>query len=53
LPSIRAPPKSPATASEHLTVLREGGLVSSRRLGRRMVHTRSALGEALLEPFGR
>lgn len=36
-----------STASHHLTVLREAGLVDSRRTGVRVLHTRTPLGEAL------
>ncbi|MCK2215737.1 winged helix-turn-helix domain-containing protein [Actinomadura sp. ATCC 31491] len=39
---------SPATASRHATVLREAGLVDTRRDGTAVVHTRTALGTALL-----
>jgi DNA-binding transcriptional ArsR family regulator len=39
---------SPASASEHATVLREAGLLSSRRDGNRMVHHLTRLGLALL-----
>lgn len=39
---------TPATASRHATVLREAGLVSSRRQGNRVLHTRTRLGDALL-----
>ena len=39
---------SAATASEHLTVLREAGLVHSTRRGQRMVHTVTPLGRRLL-----
>jgi len=39
---------APATASEHLTVLREAGLVARRRLGRQVVYTRTTLGDALV-----
>jgi hypothetical protein len=37
-----------STASHHLTVLREAGLVASRRDGARMLHLRTPLGEALV-----
>ena len=40
---------SAATASEHLTVLREAGLVHSIRRGQRMVHTVTPLGRRLLD----
>ncbi|MEU4421703.1 DUF5937 family protein [Actinoplanes sp. NPDC024001] len=36
-----------STASHHLTVLRDAGLVESRRAGARVLHTRTPLGEAL------
>ncbi|AYY15557.1 ArsR family transcriptional regulator [Actinobacteria bacterium YIM 96077] len=36
-----------STASYHLTVLRDAGLVDSRRTGVRVLHTRTPLGEAL------
>ncbi|RCK70096.1 transcriptional regulator [Desertihabitans brevis] len=36
-----------STASHHLTVLRDAGLVDSRRTGGRVLHTRTPLGEAL------
>lgn len=37
-----------STASHHLTVLRQAGLVSSERDGARMLHLRSPLGEAMV-----
>lgn len=37
-----------STASHHLTVLRDAGLVASRRDGARMLHLRTPLGEALV-----
>ncbi len=37
-----------STASHHLTVLRDAGLVASRRNGARMLHLRTPLGEALI-----
>ncbi|MET9918649.1 helix-turn-helix domain-containing protein [Streptomyces sp. NPDC006435] len=37
------------TASRHTTALREAGLVTSRRHGRSVLHTRTPLGTALLE----
>jgi hypothetical protein len=37
-----------STASHHLTVLRDAGLVASRREGSRMLHLRTPLGEALV-----
>ncbi len=36
-----------STASHHLSVLRESGLVASRRDGARMLHLRTPLGEAI------
>lgn len=36
-----------STASHHLSVLREAGLIDSRRAGGRVLHTRTPLGEAL------
>ncbi|WP_030542089.1 winged helix-turn-helix domain-containing protein [Streptomyces albus] len=39
---------SPASASRHAAVLREAGLISSFRHGHRVLHRRTALGEALL-----
>lgn len=42
-----------STASHHLTVLRGAGLVTSTRVGNRMLHTRTPLGEAMLgAPLG-
>lgn len=37
-----------STASHHLTVLRDAGLVSSERDGARMLHLRTPLGEAMI-----
>ncbi|MBM7503653.1 DUF5937 family protein [Agromyces aurantiacus] len=37
-----------STASHHLTVLRDAGLIASRRDGARMLHQRTPLGEALV-----
>lgn len=37
-----------STASHHLTVLRDAGLVSSERAGARMLHLRTPLGEAMV-----
>ena len=37
-----------STASHHLTVLREAGLIASTRSGSRMLHLRTPLGEALV-----
>ncbi|MEI5582631.1 MULTISPECIES: ArsR/SmtB family transcription factor [unclassified Agromyces] len=39
---------APSTASHHLTVLRDAGLIASRREGARMLHLRTPLGEALM-----
>jgi hypothetical protein len=38
---------SPATASHHLSALRDGGLVTSRRDGRSVLYVRTPLGDAL------
>jgi DNA-binding transcriptional ArsR family regulator len=38
---------SPATASHHLTALRDAGLVTGRRDGRSVLYVRTALGDAL------
>ena len=38
---------SPATASHHLAVLRDAGLIDSRRDGQRVLHTLPPIGEAL------
>ncbi|GIH03852.1 transcriptional regulator [Rhizocola hellebori] len=40
---------SPANASEHLSVLRDSGLITSHRVGARVVHEIAGLGVALLE----
>lgn len=40
---------SPASASEHTSVLRRAGLVASQREGRRVVHVLTPLGQGLLE----
>ena len=37
-----------STASHHLTVLRNSGLITSVRDGARMLHTRTPVGEALV-----
>ena len=37
-----------STASHHLTVLREAGLIGSEREGNRMLHLRTPLGEAMV-----
>ena len=37
-----------STASHHLTVLRNSGLIASVRDGARMLHTRTPVGEALV-----
>jgi hypothetical protein len=39
---------SPANASHHLTVLRDAGLISSRREGRAVLYVRSPTGDALV-----
>jgi biotin operon repressor len=38
---------SPATASHHLTALRDAGLVSGKREGRSVLYARTSLGDAL------
>ncbi|MEV3859068.1 winged helix-turn-helix domain-containing protein [Streptomyces sp. NPDC050095] len=38
-----------STASRHATVLREAGLVASRRRGNSVLHRRTALGDALMD----
>jgi DNA-binding transcriptional ArsR family regulator len=40
---------SPAAASEHTAVLRDAGLVSTRRIGQAVLHTLTPLGVALVE----
>lgn len=40
---------APSTASEHISVLHEAGLVTRRRPGRQVVYTRTSLGDALIE----
>ncbi|GAA3903281.1 winged helix-turn-helix domain-containing protein [Streptomyces gulbargensis] len=40
---------SPATVSHHVTVLREAGLLSSRRIGGAVLHTLTRLGADLLD----
>lgn len=42
-----------STASEHLTVLRNAGLVTRRRHGRQVVHTRTPLGDSLIDSGSR
>lgn len=41
-----------STASHHLTVLRDAGLIASRRDGARMLHVRTPLGEAVVGASG-
>lgn len=41
---------SPASASEHATVLRNAGLITTIRYGKSALHTVTPLGAALLEP---
>ena len=41
---------SPATASHHLSALRDGGLVTARREGRSVLYARTPLGDALATP---
>ncbi|MFY7067788.1 DUF5937 family protein [Nocardiopsis changdeensis] len=43
---------SPATVSEHLSVLRAAGLVRSWRVGRRVFYTRTPAGDTLLRAGG-
>ncbi|WP_419994731.1 ArsR/SmtB family transcription factor [Streptomyces boninensis] len=43
---------APASASRHAAVLREAGLVASRRDGHQVLHVRTSLGDALLEGRG-
>ena len=38
---------SPATASHHLTALRDAGLVTGKREGRSVLYARTSLGDAL------
>ncbi|WP_018348276.1 ArsR/SmtB family transcription factor [Longispora albida] len=38
---------APATASHHLTTLRDAGLVAARRVGRRLCYARTPLGQSL------
>jgi DNA-binding transcriptional ArsR family regulator len=38
---------SPATASRHLSALRDAGLVTGRREGRSVLYARTPLGDAL------
>jgi len=39
-----------STVSHHLTILRGSGLIDSRRAGASVLHTRTTLGEALIQP---
>ncbi|WIX93203.1 winged helix-turn-helix domain-containing protein [Amycolatopsis sp. DG1A-15b] len=41
---------APATVSEHLTVLREAGLVTATRRGREVLYRQTPLAAALLRP---
>ncbi|WP_240930266.1 ArsR/SmtB family transcription factor [Streptomyces coryli] len=43
---------APASASRHAAVLREAGLVASRRDGHQVLHVRTSLGDALLDGRG-
>ena len=38
---------SPGGVSDHLSILRRAGLVSRRREGRRVIYTRTAIGDTL------
>ena len=44
---------TPGGVSQHLTVLRDAGLVSGRRVARSVLYLRSAQGDALVESSGR
>ncbi|WP_329274541.1 ArsR/SmtB family transcription factor [Streptomyces sp. NBC_00691] len=44
---------SPATVSHHTSVLRNSGLVATRREGKAVLHTVTSMGMALLEPGSR
>ncbi|MCX5232649.1 helix-turn-helix transcriptional regulator [Streptomyces sp. NBC_00233] len=44
---------SPATVSHHTSVLRNSGLVTTRREGKAVLHTVTSMGMALLEPGSR
>jgi DNA-binding transcriptional ArsR family regulator len=39
---------SPATASHHVTALRDAGLIAGRREGRAVLYSRTALGDQLV-----
>jgi DNA-binding transcriptional ArsR family regulator len=41
---------SPAAASQHATVLRHAGLITTHRVGSAVLHSLTALGSALLDP---
>ena len=41
---------SPATASHHLTALRDAGLISAQRDGRTVLYARTPLGDGLAAP---
>lgn len=43
---------SPATATHHTAVLRDAGLIMSRRLNNTVLHTLTPLGAAMLRPVG-
>ncbi|WP_305784576.1 ArsR/SmtB family transcription factor [Symbioplanes lichenis] len=43
---------APATASHHLTILRDAGLVTAYRTGRRLLYQRTPLGDELSGPAG-